>query len=229
LVRANRIRIAVAALLALCGAPAAAQLPATWDDLVSVKPKVLTAVYLLPGADFRPYRKVRIANVRTAFHKDWQTNVNRGVTTNRKITSADAERMANEFRASAGTVFADAFKAGGYEIVTEPAADVLELDVQILNLYVNAPVRPGGKTESIAVDAGEASLVLEARDSTTQAVLGRALDRRRTRPNDIGMPATEASNRDDFALLFKGWATQAVKGLEELKANSPVKVQAPGK
>ena len=41
-------------LLATMATALAEELPSSWDGLIEVKPKKLDAVYLLPGADFRP-------------------------------------------------------------------------------------------------------------------------------------------------------------------------------
>ena len=65
-------------------------------------------------------------------------------------------------------------------------------------------------------------MILELRDSQTNALLGRVLDRRETR-DSVGMQmANSVTNSADFRLLFKSWASICVKGLEDLKSVSPV-------
>ena len=47
-----------------------------WDGLVQIKPRRMDLVYVLPGADFRPYTKVMLDRTEVAFRKDWQKNMN---------------------------------------------------------------------------------------------------------------------------------------------------------
>ena len=55
------------AALCLIACAAIAQDSGNWDGLVEVKPKRLDAVFLLPGADFRAYKKVMMDPVEVAF------------------------------------------------------------------------------------------------------------------------------------------------------------------
>jgi hypothetical protein len=82
---------------------------------------------------------------------------------------------------------------------------------------------------SFTVEAGEASLVLEVRDSTTGAVLGLALDRREAQQaGRVGL-ASSVGNRAAFESMFKTWAYICVKGLDRLKAMPPQPGPKPGK
>ena len=79
-----------------------------------------------------------------------------------------------------------------------------------------------GRSRSYTANAGEATMILELRDSMTNALLGRVLDRRETRES-VGMQqANRVTNTSDFRLLFRSWASVCVKGLETLKTHSPV-------
>ena len=64
-------------LALLLGTAIAEEAPASWDGLVEVKPKKMDLVYLLPGADFRPYTKVMVDPTEVAFRKDWLKDMNR--------------------------------------------------------------------------------------------------------------------------------------------------------
>jgi hypothetical protein len=79
-----------------------------------------------------------------------------------------------------------------------------------------------GRTTTYTTEAGEATLVLEARDSRTGLLMGRILDRRETRSTAGMQMSTSVSNKSDFRALFRQWAGIAVKGIDELKAHSPV-------
>lgn len=214
----------VALLASLSLAALAADAPESWDGLVEVKAKRMDAVFLLPGADFRPYTKVMIDPTEVAFHKDWMKNINRdspGVSND--VNQEDMAKIAAEARSNFGDIFAEAYQKGGYQVVTTPGKDVLRISTGIANLYINAPdVQAPGRSRTYTMEAGEATLVLEVRDSTTNALLGRVVDRRETQSTGMMQLSSSVSNLSDFRLMFKSWAGICVKGMEELKENSPV-------
>ena len=211
-------------VVATLGTAAAADLPESWDGLVEVKPKKMDAAYLMPGADFRPYARVMIDPTQVAFRKDWMKSVNQDRRElSRSITQEDADRILAAARSNFDDIFAEAFTKVGYPVVTAPGPDVLRVSTAVLNLYVNAPDLPSpGRSVSFTTEAGEATLVIEVRDSQTGALMGRVLDRRETRGTAGMQMSTSVSNVSEFRALFKQWAGITVKGMEELKAHSPV-------
>jgi hypothetical protein len=224
----NRFITASACALLLCGfaIPAGAkdESGGTWDGLIEVKPKRLDAAYLMPGADFRPYTKLMIDPVEVAFQKDWMKDMNESrVGLSGRITQSDAEKIAAAAREGFDEVFNEAFKAKGIQIVTEPGADVLRLRPGVIDLYIAAPDKmQAGMSRTYTVEAGQATLFVELVDSTSGALLGRALDRRATRDSGRAMITNSVTNRADFKALFKQWADICIKGFEDLQAMSPV-------
>lgn len=206
------------------------QAPATWDHLVRVPKSTLESVYLLPGADFRGYTKILLDPVQVAFAKNWQRDINdSALDLSRRVSDEDAARILEDTRNGATKIFTDAFHNAGYELVTVPGADVLRVSPNIIDLYITAPqATTPGRSRTYAVDAGEATLAIEARDSTTGAVLGRALDH-----ETAGIGTTRLSRMSDvfttadFERLYRRWADVSVKGLAELKARSPLVLSAP--
>jgi len=211
-------------VVATLGMASAADLPESWDGLVEVKPKKMDAAYLMPGADFRPYARVMIDPTQVAFRKDWMKSVNQDRRElSRSITQEDADRILAAARSNFDDIFAEAFTKAGYPVVTAPGPDVLRVSTAVLNLYVNAPDLPSpGRSVSFTTEAGEATLVIEVRDSQTGALMGRVLDRRETRGTAGMQMSTNVSNVSEFRALFKQWAGITVQGMEELKAHSPV-------
>jgi hypothetical protein len=212
-------------VVALLWVPAfSAEPSAAWDGLIEVKAKRMDAAYLMPGADFRPYDKVIIDATQVAFHKDWMKNVNRATPgISRDLTEADAARIAAAARSNFGDLFAEAFRSGGYEVVTVPGSRVLRLTPAVINLYINAPdAMSAATTRTYTLEAGEATLVLEARDAVTGALLGRVLDRRETRGTGRLQLSSSVINLSDFRALIRRWAEICVTGLAELKAQSPL-------
>jgi hypothetical protein len=214
-----------ALLLAAPAAPAlAAKPPDTWDGLVRVKSKRLQGVYLLPGADFRGYTKVQLDPTEVAFRKNWQRDVSdSAMTLGGRITDREAQEIASQARTGFDEIFAKVYADAGYPVVTTSGPDVLRVRTAVANLYIDAPDQQDsiGRSRTYSVQAGEATLILEARDSLTGAVLGRAVDRRAA--GDLqGSRRTSVSNRADFTALFTDWAKASVQGLATLKELSPI-------
>jgi hypothetical protein len=220
----TRIKWLATVLLATFGVAWADSAPESWDGLVEVKAKKMDAVFLLPGADFRPYTKVMIDPTQVAFHKDWMRSMNQTQRDlSRRVTQEDADRILSAARSNFDDIFGEAFTKAGLTVVTAPGPDVLRVSTAVVNLYVNAPDIPTpGRSYTFTAEAGEATLIIETRDSMTGALMGRVVDRRETR-GTMGMQmTTSATNVSEFRALFKQWADIAVKGIDELKAHSPV-------
>ena len=215
--------LAAWALVGWIGPALASDTPEPWDGLVQVKPKRMDAAYLLPGADFRQYTKLMIDPTEVALQKDWQKRINSDRRLSGRVDDEQAQKILAAARANFDDVFVEEFTRAGYTIAKEPAPDVLRLSTAVVNLYVNAPdTMTSARSYSFTTEAGEATLILEARDSLTNALLGRAIDRRETQGAAGLQRSTSVTNQAEFRALFRQWAGIAVKGLEDLKAHSPV-------
>src|SRR4051812_14844819 len=163
----RRLPSLIAAIL-LAAAPAgAAKPPTSWDGLTLVKSKRLEHVYLLPGADFRGYTKVMLDPAEVAFRKDWQRDMNSGTRgLSGDVSDRHAREMLDEAQKRFDRIFAKAFQKAGYEIVAEPAEDVLRVSLGLLNLDVRAPdTMSSARSHTFTREAGHATLVVQVKDS----------------------------------------------------------------
>jgi hypothetical protein len=209
--------IAATLLIAIPGT-GFAQLPPEMSDLKPVKSKNYDQVYLLPGADFGAYKRVMIDPAQVSFNKNWMKDTRSASLTDRRgIPPEQAKQIADAAREAVGSIFQDAFKRAGYDVVTTSGPDVVRLTPAVINLYVNAPAGSAA-TRTYAVSAGEATLVLAVRDSVSGALIGMALDKRETRTAMSGpVLADSVTNRAEFEVLFRRWADIAAKGFKALK------------
>jgi hypothetical protein len=209
--------------LLLGSAATAAEPPAAWDGLQHVESKRADAVYLLPGADFHAYAKVMLDPTEVAFHKNWLRDYNRQVPSlSNRISDSEAEKILAAARTGFEEIFRKAYDEAGFQVVTSPGPDVLRVRTAVVDLQVTAPdINSSPRSRTYARDAGAATVVLEARDSQSGALLGRAVDRR-TAGDGGALMRTSASNRHDFGQLFRRWAESSVAGLQELKARPPL-------
>ena len=198
--------------------------PTNWDGLIEVKSKKMDAAFLMPGADFRPYTKLMVDPTQVAFQKNWLKDINssrRGVSS--RVTDEDAAKILDAAKKNFDEVFDDQFVKDGYQVVTTPGPDVLRVASAVVNLYVNAPdTMEAGRSRSYTTEAGEATLVLECRDSVTGALLARVVDRRETQQSPGMQWTSSVTNQADFRNLVRTWASISSKGLAKLKELSPV-------
>ena len=221
--RGIKLTLATLALAVGTAGATTAKAPATWDGLVQVKSKKLALAYLLPDADFRAYGKVMFDAPEVAFAKNWQRDFNRStMSLAGRVSDADVREATDKAKESLSEIFPKRFTEEGYQVVSQPGPDVLKLHLVSADLQVNAPDRNmPGRTYSFAFDAGEAVFAIEARDSLTGQLLGRAVDRREAGEGP-SYHRTYSSNVADFEALFDSWARISARGLNELKSASPV-------
>jgi hypothetical protein len=218
--------LSFALMLASLPLAAADSLPTTWDHLVKVDSKNFGSVFVLPGADFRPYTKVMLDPTEVAFDKNWQRDYNnRRLGSSAQVSDEDVRQAADMARAAFSDILARAYANAGYQIVTAPGRDVLRVSTAVINLEVTAP-DPTNTAKQYSGSAGQAMVVFEARDSMTGAILGRAIDARVAGDSSPLFLRDRATNTQDFAVLFQNWADASISGLSTLKAMSPVSAAA---
>jgi hypothetical protein len=222
-----KLRVAVGLFLAsliATGLALAKDVPDNWDGLVRVKSKRMDAAFVAPGADFRAYTKVMLDPTYVAFRKNWLRDVNDSTTgVSRDVSDEQAQKILEKAKTGFTEVFTKEFQKAGITVVTAPAADVLRLSPAVIDLYINAPdTMSAGMSRTYTMEAGEATVVLEARDSVTNALLGRAVDRRETQGTGVATITSSVTNIAEFERLFSQWAKIVIKGFGELKALSPV-------
>ncbi len=176
-----------------------------------------------PGASFAGYTKVKLDPTEVSFEKNWRRDYNtQGVGISRDISEKDVQKAVTQGVAAVSDIFKEEFTKGGYPVVTEAGPDVLWLRTGVLNVRVSAPdTMDPGRTYTFANDAGEATYFIEARDSQTGALLGRAVDRRIVGDNTYGQ-RNRVTNRMDFRRVVERWAELSIRGLNELKARAPI-------
>ena len=226
------VKAIVAGIMLAAAVPIVAQdasAPATddnWEGLARVQSDKIELVYLLPGADFRPYTKVILDPPEMAMKANWLRDQRRSSSTlGSQATERDITRALTDGREEFEKRLTRALTEAGFTIVTSPGEDVLRLRSGVVDIDVVAPDVSAQRTRNFSEEAGAATLVIEVRDSVTNALLGRAIERRVAGDNGPFL-RTSVSNRADFDQLFQRWARAAANGLAELKALSPVDVNS---
>jgi hypothetical protein len=206
--------------LSLAAAVASDKYPEkTADGLDRVKSKNVDAAYRKEGASLADYNRVRIGDVSVSFRKNWLRDQNRDRrSVSDKVTSEDMDNIRSALAQLFREEFTEELEKGGYEVVAENGADVLFLEPAIVDLDVNAPdvsMRQPGITRTYTTSAGEMTLNLDLRDSTTNALIGRAIDRREDRAVGTIQYSNSITNRADAKRILRSWASALRKALDD--------------
>ena len=179
---------------------------ATQEGLAAAHSRYLDKVYLRRDLDLSAFRTVLIEPVRVEFDERWVKDSRYAM---RSVGEENMKRLADGIAADAYANIAEAFRERGFAIATAPGPGVLRLSPYVSELYVNAPERqPHGPVRTFTKEVGDATLVLDARDSTTGAVVARVAHRGTARHADRFTWTTDVTNRIWFGELIRRWADE---------------------
>jgi hypothetical protein len=217
----NKIRFTLVGIAALALANVAAAKDdypdQTTDGLKRMESKNVDAMYWQDGATLDGYNKVLVMDAEVAFRKDWMRDYNReamgGVS--RRATSEDMEKIKQNLSEEFNKVFTKEIQDGGYEVVTEPAADVLVLRPAIVNLDVEAPdLNTSSMDRTYVASAGQMTLYMEFYDSVTGAKIGTVIDAQGARDTGFMQYASKITNRQEADKILRKWSGLLVKALD---------------
>ena len=127
------------------------------------------------------------------------------------------DKARRQFEALVAEVFTEEMqKLERYEIVDEPGPDVLMVHGGLLDVISYVPPDPiGGRSYIFLSSVGEATLVLELRDSETGTILARSVDRRAAETiGDTFTHSNSVTNSAEARMLIRHWATRLLEGLD---------------
>jgi len=223
--------IALLAHAAIAAAQSNASYASTEEQgMVRVRSSQFDVVQARAGANFRGYSRIMLDPPQVAMAEHWLRDMNTPpLALLRRTTPEDVTQIVEQARAGFNDTLAGALKRAGYELVSAPGPDVLRLSPSLVNLRVNAPasLTNAPLTRVYTFNAGEATLNLDIRDSTTGDLLGRVVDHRtagqRGSTRASAQLTTAVTNRFDFGNMFDAWSSAWLQTLDELKLQSPGK------
>lgn len=194
----------------------------TEEGLVLVEDSDWGLVYVLPDADLTGYDKVMMTETAVAFRKNWRRDMNRASRSIR-VTQNDMNRIKQRLAEQFDQVFRDVLEENdGFPVVEEAGETVLLLRPAIVNLDVNAPdTMSAGRTMTYTDRAGEMTLYLEIRDSTTGALIAKGLDRQADRRDAFMTWQTRVQNTQAANQILRGWATSLREALDKATSAEP--------
>ena len=198
--------LGVAALLSVTGCamqegPVRLGSEESFDGLRRVENSRASAAWVRPGMDLSRYTKVRLEGAGMSFRP--VTRTGRGA---REFPITEDQKL--RIRDILVEVFTDELKKSTrFELVEDPGPDVLTVWGGLYDVVSNVPPDPRSGDRIFIEQVGEATLVLELRDSESGATLARAVDRRAAgRAAGTMQRSTPASNWGDVRQAARRWA-----------------------
>lgn len=183
---------------------------ADYEGLQQVEARRMDAAFVRPGVKFGAYTALLLEEPELAFRTPDRSKQQFPLT----------EQQKTQFRDLLAQVFsAELENSEQLRLVDQPGPDVLRLGVRVQDITATIPPRGVGSVgrASIALDAvGEATLVLELRDSQSEETLVRAFDSRAVEGIAIFQKGVPLTSWSDVERLCERWATIARRGLDDL-------------
>lgn len=186
----------------------------TYDGLYPVKGGTADETFARPGADISRYSKIMLQSVGIEYRPGGESGrltYGRAGAEHYEISDAQKQRL----RAVVSEAFlAELGQSKHFTLVNEPGPDVLLVRGALLDVVSYVPPEPLGRGEIYLRTVGEATLVLELRDSVSEAIIARAVDRRAAE-DTFGMSASNrVNNAAEVRRLARSWATLLRKRLD---------------
>lgn len=186
----------------------------SFDGLHRVDRSVMDMAWAKPTLDLTSYSKLMLATGGFAYREVGDVSPYDRRATEFPI-SEESRQMLEEI---VGEVFREEFAdLENWEIVTEPGRDVLILVGAIIDIVSAVPPqRPGGFRDDIYLSRiGEATLVLELRDSMSNEILARSADRRAAE-SAFAVEASPVTAWSEVRRLARTWARILVNRLDQI-------------
>ena len=157
-----------------------------------------------PGVSLAPYRAIMLKPVYATFKKNWERYA--AIPTGTRIRSRDVGTLRKTVGAAVYERLALELHRGGYVLVGAPGPDVLEIEVLVVDVVINAPdLSTTSPVDSYTTYFGEATLVGAVRDSVTGETLMGVHDRSVGREAPTAQLTTGSDNVFEVGIVAGQW------------------------
>jgi len=197
----------------------AADAPKEWDGLVQRPSKNVDLLYVRPDASLAGYKRILLEPLQVAFDKNWDPNRSRAGAN--RFTEADFEKIKKALAEEFAKVTESELAKSGYVLVKQPGDDVLAVQPFVIDLYIAAPDKQtAGRSYTYTTDPGHMTLVAELRDSETNQILARVVDKERARSSGTYQITTSVSNMGAARQIIAKWASALRNALDVANGKS---------
>ena len=185
----------------------------TYDGLAQVKNTKVKGAWMRPDFTLAGYTKIMLQGAGIEYRP--VKKVNRAGS-----TSGTQFPLTDEQKERLRTIVSDAFRAElaqtqKFQLVDQPGPDVLMIWGGLVDVVSYVPPESIGRGNVYLNSVGEATLVIEIRDSQSNAVLVRVVDRRAAQSSGVPLPSSSVTNWSEVQRLARTWASLLRTRLEE--------------
>lgn len=194
----------------------------THDGLTRVNRTIMDAVWARDDIDLSGVTKVRFNSLGVEYRNvDGPYSGRAGVGANRSTASRSTEFQLDEatrnlFEEEVSNAFMEEIqRSTAFEVTDEAGPDVVDVHIGLLDVVSRVPPDTVGRSRIFIDSVGEATVVLELRDSVSSTVLARAVDRRAAQ-NFTMQESTPPRNRAEVRRLGRRWGQIIREGIEKM-------------
>lgn len=194
----------------------------TADGLTRLDRTVMDAVWARTDIDLTGINKVRFRSLGVEYRNvDGPYSGRAGTTSSRAAGSSSNEFQLDEatralFEEEISGAFLDEIgRSDVFTVVEESGPDVIDVHIGLLDVVSRVPPETVGRSRIFIDRVGEATLVLEVRDSISNTVLVRAVDRRAAETSTM-TESTPPRNRAEVRRLGRRWGQILRDGIEAM-------------
>ncbi len=217
--------LAVTALFAGCaGTPEFQTGPdaeVSHDGLTRIDRTIMDAVWARKDADISNVTGIRFVGLGVEYR-----NVNGPYSGRAGTSSSAARRGSSEFQLDESTralfeeeirsaFIAEFSRSTVFQVVEEPGPNILDVHIGLLDVVSRVPPDTVGRSRIFIDRVGEATVVLEVRDSISHTIIARAVDRRAAE-SSFAFESTPPRNRAEVRRLGRAWGQIIRDGLEKM-------------
>jgi len=190
----------------------------TFDGLVPISNARFTNAWIDPDVDLAGYDKIMAGGAEFEFRavkkSSGSTSMRRGNETEFWISDKNKQKLID----TVGEVFVEELqKSEHFEIVNEAGPDVLIVVGVLHDIVSRVPPDMIGRGDIYLSSVGEATLILELRDSLSGETIYRAIDRRAAeRAGGSVVRSSSVTSWSEVRRMARRWATRLTEGLDSI-------------
>jgi hypothetical protein len=187
----------------------------TYDGLVRINNSRLKDAWVDPDIDLTQYNKIMVGAAEFEFRA-----VKKSISTTRRLSETEywmSDATKQKLIEAVTEIFGEELqKSQKFTVVDEAGPDVLLLVGGLHDIVSQIPPDQI-RSEIFLRSAGEATLVIEAKDSLSGETIYRAIDRRAAEPTGGGlMNSNSVNNMAEVKRLARRWGTRLREGLDSI-------------
>lgn len=187
----------------------------TYDGLYPVKGSSADAAWARPDADISQYSKIMLEGVGIEYRPGGETRRLPRLSSKTEFFEMDAKQKARLEEVVRESMVNELSKSEHFAMVDEAGTDVLLVRIALLDVVSYVPPDPISNTDIYLSRVGEATMVLELRDSLTGTIIARSADRRAAENTAVGFSeSNRVSNASEVRRVTNAWARKLRERLD---------------